>query len=443
MGGGEDKRLKKSCEYILVYAKDYEKKDPFKSIHSLTPIDELVVKYKETGKSWKYTSALVNPGEKTYVGSTTTGDGSEIRIYRRDNFVIKSINALIKDENSSVKEIYKKYAKNIFQTAMPESSIRPRVKEKVEEIGIESDLYSIEYVPTSGRNKGVVYEQFYKGASFRLFAWLSDVSEEIDGRLYKKDRQGTFWDFVGELNNLTKEGNVQFPKGKKAERIIERILEMATDENDIVLDSFLGSGTTAAVAHKMGRRWIGVEMGDHAYTHCKKRLDSVIDGTDMGGITKSVNWQGGGGYRFYEIAPTLINTDAFGLPVINKEYNIEMLAAAVAIHEGFKYEPNDEIFWKQSKANENAFLYVTTQHVTQALLNSIEETLNDSEYLIIACKSFDTNADKLFKNITIKKIPQMLLNKCEFGKDNYDLNIVNPPTYEDEQDDESEDCDDE
>lgn len=80
--------------------------------------------------------------------------------------------------------------------------------------------------------------------------------------------------------------------------MISRILELSTEAGDIVLDSFLGSGTTAAVAHKMNRRYIGIEMGDHAYTHCKTRLDKIIAGTDKGGVTEATGWKRGGGYRF-------------------------------------------------------------------------------------------------------------------------------------------------
>lgn len=341
----------------------------------------------------------------------------------------------MKDENLTEAEVYNKYASKIFQTAMPQSSIRPRVMEKVSEIGKNSDLYSIKYVPKTGRNKGLIYEQFYKGDSFRLFAWLKDVATEIDGKVYKKDLQGTYWDFVGETKNLTKEGCVQFPNGKKAERLIERIFTMASNEGDLVFDSFLGSGTTAAVAHKMNRRYIGIEMGDHAYTHCKVRLDKVIDGSDQGGISKAVNWKGGGAYKFYELAPTLINKDNFDEYVINKEYDADMLASAVALHEGFTYAPDSEIFWKQSKGNENSYLFVTTKHLNASYLDSIKSSMEDGEYLIIACKSFEAGLDTLYSNITIKKIPQMLLSRCEFGKDNYNLNIINPPAYEDEEED--------
>lgn len=217
----------------------------------------------------------------------------------------------------------------------------------------------------------------------------------------------------------------------KPERLIDRILTLSTNEGDIVLDSFLGSGTTAAVAHKMGRKYIGIEMGDHAYTHCKVRMDKVIAGDDAGGITKSVNWQGGGGYRFYELAPSLILEDAFGEMVINKEYNADMLAAAVALHEGFVYAPDKEKFWKQARANENSYLLTTTRCVTKEFLESIRSTMDDGEFLIIACKSFISGVDKLYSNISVKKIPQMLLDNCEFGKENYNLNIIHPPVYDD------------
>lgn len=219
----------------------------------------------------------------------------------------------------------------------------------------------------------------------------------------------------------------------KPERLIQRILTIATNEGDLVLDSFLGSGTTAAVAHKMNRRHIGVEMEKTAYIYCKPRLDMIIAGTDKGGITKSAKWQGGGGYRFFELAPTLINRDPFDEFVINEEYNADMLAAAVALHEGFRYQPDGGLFWKQSVGNESSYLFVTTRHLNSTYLDSIKDTMEDGEYLIIACRSFDSGLDKAYSNITVKKIPQMLLDRCEFGKADYNLNIVHPPVYEDEE----------
>lgn len=239
------------------------------------------------------------------------------------------------------------------------------------------------------------------------------------------------WIDISTDGGVAQEGGVSFPRGKKPEILVERILKSCTLENDLVLDSFLGSGTTAAVAHKMNRRWIGIEMGQQAYTHCKVRLDKVISSEDSGGITKSVNWQGGGGYKFYELAPSLINIDIFDEPVINKEYSADMLASAVALHEGFNYQPSEDVFWKQSVGNENSYLFVTTRHLTSQYIDSIEDTMADNEYLVIACRSFDAGLEKTCKQITIKKIPNMLLAHCEFDKDNYNLNIINPPIYDD------------
>lgn len=246
---------------------------------------------------------------------------------------------------------------------------------------------------------------------------------------------GTTQDAKKEVKLLNPDDPFQTPK---PERLIERVLTLGSNKGDLVLDSFLGSGTTAAVAHKMGRRYIGIEMGEHAYTHCKKRLDMVVSGEDKGGISKAVDWKGGGGYRFYELAPTLVNKDEFGEYVINPEYSADMLAAAMALHEGYTYQPDSNIFWKQSHGSENAYLFVTTRHLNAAFMQSIVGTMQENESLVIACCSFDKGVEKINPHITVKKIPQMLLERCEFDKSDYNLNIIHPPVYEDE-----EDCDEE
>lgn len=284
-----------------------------------------------------------------------------------------------------------------------------------------------------------VYKQLLKDG--RL--WFgSDGSGVPRKKTYLSESEGitpwTWWTNkeVGHNQEAKKENNALFGSDNafdtpKPERLIQRIIHIASNPGDLVLDSFLGSGTTAAVAQKMERRWIGVEMGNHAYTHCKVRMDKVIAGEDPGGITKAQNWQGGGGYRFYEVAPTLINKDSFDEYVINEDYDANMLAAAVALHEGFRYQPDGDLFWKQSVGNENSYLFVTTRHLNSPYLDSIKGTMEEGEYLIIACRSFDSGLDKAYDNITVKKIPQMLLERCEFGKADYNLNIVHPPVYDD------------
>lgn len=300
-GGGEDKKLKKNIEYIHIYAKSYDDLKSFESVYEYIPIADVVEKYEEEGISWKYTTALVYPGEKVYVASALDGSGEEIKIYRRDNPVFKSIKQISKEEEITEHEAYSKYAHKIFQTAMPQSSIRPRVIKKLDELSISGDFFSIEYVPRTGRNKGNVYEQFYKGKSFRLLAWLKDVSEEVDGVLCKKEKQGTYWDFAGETKNLSKEGQVELLSGKKPERLLSRILDMATKEGDTVLDYHLGSGTTAAVAHKKKRKYIGIEQIDYGDDAPWVRLENVISG-EKSGISKEVDWQGGGSFVYCELA---------------------------------------------------------------------------------------------------------------------------------------------
>ena len=225
----------------------------------------------------------------------------------------------------------------------------------------------------------------------------------------------------------------------KPETLIAKILELATNPGDLVLDSFLGSGTTAAVAQKMGRRYIGVELGQHAYTHCVPRLKMVTDGTDQGGISKAQNWKGGNGFKFYELAPSLLKEDKFGNLVINKEYNADMLAAAMAKQEGFTYAPSTDVYWKQGYSSESDFIYTTTQFMTVEGLASIAEQMAEGESLLVCCTAFQSECKRAFENITIKKIPQMLLGRCEFAHDDYSLNIIDMSRVDEEEEEPMED----
>ena len=300
------------------------------------------------------------------------------------------------------------------------------------------------YTPPAGRCWALSQATFEKLLSEGRIYFGKDNNSQPNTIRYLSEVPGvapwTWWpsDEVGHTDAAKKEILALFGKDNifdtpKPETLIERIIHIATNPGDLVLDSFLGSGTTAAVAHKMSRRYIGIEMGNHAYTHCKVRLDKVIAGEDQGGITKSAKWEKGGGYRFYELAPTLINQDPFGEYVINEEYDADMLAAGVALHEGFSYQPDSNLFWKQSVGNEKSYLFVTTRHLNDAYLEAINGSMEEDEYLIIACRSYDNGLDKAYEHITVKKIPQMLLDRCEFGKADYNLNIVHPPVYEDEE----------
>lgn len=410
-GGGEDKRLKKNCEYILIYAKDYSLLPLFNGPYIYTEMSELIQQYLDEGKSWKYTSVLVNPGEKEYIGSTVDGDGNEIKVFRRIGVETLSVNQLAKREGLTLKEAYQKYGINVFRTTNAQTSIRTRIIDYRRENAITDQVLSIEYVPRTGKNRGKVYEQFYKDDVCNLFVWLRDTSEVIDGELYKKDLQGTYWDMNAWMKNLTKEGSVEFGSGKKPEQLVRQIIEMTTSEGEWILDSFLGSGTTAAVATKLKRNWIGVELGEQAYTHCKPRLDRVIDGSDAGGITKIIDWQGGGGYHFYELAPSLlVKNDKLPIYQINPSYTFEMLCEAICKIEGFRYKPQD-VFHGHS--SEKRFIHITTEFINAGYIKSLSARLAEGQSLLIYGTKIQSDM-VLPDNIEVKKIPKELLEKCDF-----------------------------
>lgn len=243
----------------------------------------------------------------------------------------------------------------------------------------------------------------------------------------------TWWpnNEVGHNQEAKKEINALFGTDDsfitpKPERLLERIIYLATDSNDFVLDSFAGSGTTGAVAHKMGRRWIMVELGEQCHTHIIPRLQKVIDGEDQGGISKAVKWQGGGGFRYYRLAPSLLEKDKWGNWVINNNYNASMLAEALCKLEGFTYAPSDSMYWRHGYSTERDFIYVTTTNLTNEQLQQLSEEVGNDRTLLVLCTSFRGKSDH-YQNLTVKKIPNQVLTRCEWSHDDYSLRIDNLP----------------
>ena len=275
-----------------------------------------------------------------------------------------------------------------------------------------------------------------------MIYWGRDGNNVPAPKLYlSKVAAGTkptsFWkhDEVGNNQDAKREILSLFPDDvfgtPKPEKLLQRILQISTNPGDIVLDSFAGSGTTGAVAHKMGRRWIMVELGEHAKTHIVPRIQKVIDGTDKGGVTEAVNWQGGGGYRFFKLAPSLLQKDKWGNLVINKDYQPEMLAEAICKHFNYTYAPSAEYYWMHGKATENAFIYVTTNSLTFDQLQALSEEVGEVRSLLVCCMAYEAAGDSLM-NLTIKKIPRVVLDRCEWGKDDYSLKIAALPLQDEE-----------
>lgn len=301
-----------------------------------------------------------------------------------------------------------------------------------------------EYLPPKGRCWRTTQEEYLKALADNriVFGKTGKSKPQMKRFLSEAQSKGssvkTWWDDAGTATEGTKElqkMNFDFDT-PKPERLLEKVLQIATNPGDLVLDSFAGSGTTGAVAHKMRRRWIMVELGEHCHTHIIPRLQKVIDGKDQGGISKAVNWQGGGGFHYFRLAPTLIVNDKWGNQIINPDYNPEMLAEALAKLEGFTYMPSENLWWQHGYSSENDFIYVTTQSLSAEQLQVLSDEVGAGRSLLICCSAWrgitaDQAAER-FPNLSLKKIPKMILKRCEWGHDDYSLNVANLPMAEEE-----------
>ena len=403
----EDSDYQKVIEQCHIYAKSrYSAK-----------INRPTVEYDINKFEWKITE--LEKGEELQLGN------KKVIIFKNGQYKIDKI----KPSLSGLKETWatgslsrvKASAGEFFELYLSERKSVDGLNCLYKVYGIGEDGLGYRYI--SGPKKETANKgKFYSGIP------ISRLEELKTGKSLKYLPVANFYDFAGAFGNCRLEGGVGFKGGKKPEVLLETLLKYFSNEGDLVLDSFLGSGSTAAVAHKMGRKWIGIELGEHCYTHCEPRLQNVIDGNDKTGISKIVNWQGGGGYKFYELAPSLLRKDEYGNFVIDSRYDAEMLSEAMAKNEGYKFAPDENNVYKQGYSTEKDFIFTTTQFITMELLNKIHAELKEDESLLICTTQYEEMCIDKFDNITIKKIPQSLLKRCEFGALDYNLNIVEDDT---------------
>ena len=333
--------------------------------------------------------------------------------------------ALGDEYEDKISEFVLKNAKGVIQLARPNySAVSSAAREMID--ASKADPNTVMKLGREGYS-----DMYFLGGQRILF--YSDKLKLIDGQYVAGEPLTSLWDDVLS-NNLHNEGGVEFPKGKKPEALIKRCFDLATNPGDLVLDSFAGSGTTGAVAHKMRRRWIMVELGEHCHTHIIPRLKKIIDGEDAAGVTSAMNWQGGGGFRYYRLAPSLIVNDRWGNPVINPEYNAAQLAEALAKLEGFNYAPSETHWWQHGHSSERDFIYVTTQNLSAEQLQALSDEVGPEQSLLVCCAAFHgvtaTKAAERWPNLTLKKIPKMVLARCHWGRDDYSLNVTNLPMAE-------------
>jgi len=330
----------------------------------------------------------------------------------------KEARKIVKEEPQQIDRFVLENARSVIRTARPDyGGVSEAARKMIDESKRKpKTIFKLERTDH--------LDMYFKGGERILF--YVDKLKLVDGEYIAGEPLTSLWDDILS-NNLHNEGGVRFPKGKKPEALIKRVFELATTPGDWVLDSFAGSGTTGAVAHKMGLRWIMVELGEHCHTHIIPRLKKVIDGEDKSGITAAMRWRGGGGFRYYRLAPSLLEKDQFGNWVISKKYNPAMLAEAMCKLEGFTYAPSDTVYWQHGHSTETDFIYVTTQTLTREQLQKLSEEVGEERSLLVMCGAFRVKNLDEFANLTVKKIPKAVLNRCEWGHDDYSLEIKNLP----------------
>ncbi len=394
-----------TTNYLLVYAKEKKCWKPnrlFVGKSRDARYSQYISNYNDSYKDWSYIPLSLAVGEKLGIPARQ---------------LKKILGSIYEDE---MEKFVMENAERVIRTARPDyKSVGKSVRDMID----RSKLNSEEVFLLEREGNSNMY--FKNGERFLFY---KDKLKSIDGKLVSGEPLSNLWDDLLS-NNLHKEGSVKFPKGKKPEGLIKRVIELSTSEGDIVLDSFAGSGTTAAVAHKLKRRWITIELGKHCDTHVLPRLKGVVDGNDKDGVSKAVNWQGGGGFRFYSLAPSLLQKDQWGNWIINKEYKPEMLAEAVCKLEGFTYKPSVIDWWNHGYSTETDFIFVTTQNLSVEKLEKLSEDVGSDRSLLVLCGAFRCKSDR-FANLTIKKMPKTVMKHCEWAHDDYSLNVENLPMAE-------------
>jgi len=245
-----------------------------------------------------------------------------------------------------------------------------------------------------------------------LVAFYRNKIKEIDGKKIPSILLTDFWYDIP-WEGIQGEGQVKFKKSKKPEKLIKRILELSTEKGDLVLDSFLGSGTTSAVAHKMNRRWIGIEIGKHAEELCIPRIRSVIKGQDHSGISNVLNWKGGGGFRYYELGDTLIKDNDLNWKLNKKG---KLIAEAIFLNTNFKYQKQIQegvFFGKKRKKYALCIidknLKVLNKKELKSIINNIPQDYDILE--IFTNLGIAIKPNELDKSIQLKKLPYEIQKK--------------------------------
>lgn len=263
-GSSEGKSLKDATEFICIWAKN-KSEIMFNPVYLKTKLFDRIKSYEIEGKSWKYTSIVTELSEKVLLKND---EKNRMKFYGYRILKTQSITSFAKENNIAVEDVYNNYADKIFQTTNAQSSVRQTVIKQTD--GYDYPMYGLEYTPIKGKNAGNSIEILYKGEQRRMMMFLSDCVEKVDGEYYYLDKITSLWDDI-DYNNLTKEGNMEFPNGKKPIKLLQRILKLATDKNSFVLDFFSGSSSMAHAVMRENietdgnRKYIMVQLPERTY----------------------------------------------------------------------------------------------------------------------------------------------------------------------------------
>lgn len=241
-GSSEGKSLKDTTEFIWAFAKNKENLQ-LNPVYIKTKLSDRIRAYEQDGKSWKYTSIITKLTDKVLIKED---DNKGVRFFGYKTLETMSIQAFARANKLTEEDVYNQYADKIFRTTNAQSSVRQTVIKETK--NTDYPMYGCEYSPIKGRNEGTVIEVLYKAGSTsdqrNMVMFLSDVVQKIDGVYYYLDKVGSLWDDI-DYNNLTKEGNIEFPNGKKPIKLLQRMITLASSGEDLILDFFAGSGSTA------------------------------------------------------------------------------------------------------------------------------------------------------------------------------------------------------
>jgi adenine-specific DNA-methyltransferase len=371
------------CEFIHIYARDKSKWRYIQQLVSRKGYD-WAYNYVVTNKNDSFPGWKFAPLSNVVAKELGFGDAREARkVMGKNNLENAMVDFALKHSDITIRFAQPNYG-GVSQAA----------RDLIDESKVKTDEV------LCLRRKAYSDMYFYRG---NRILFLHDKVQRGEEGNQIVEPLTNFWDDIP-WQGIAREGGIDFPKNKKPEKLIRRILEISTERADWILDSFLGSGTTAAVAHKLGRKWVGVEIGEHAETLCLPRLKRVVSGEDQTGISKEVGWKGGDGFRYCVLGESLFAKDTdTGLVMINPKYTNGPLVAAVCNLESF-YLNNDSLF---HGVRGNTYAHITEDKITQAYLDALVENLPGGKNLVVYCLKRATGLE-MSQEIKVKRIPKEL-----------------------------------